>query len=66
MQDQKHLTTGWKNVACSDESRFKLQHSAGRVTICHKEHDSTDLISTVPAGHSGVIFLVHFGSLSNN
>ncbi len=42
----------WKNVACSDESRFLLRHSDGRVRIWHKEHESMDpscLVSTVQA-----------------
>ncbi len=40
----------WKNVAWSDESRFLLRHSDGRVRIWRKEHESMDpscLISTV-------------------
>ncbi len=32
----------WKNVAWSDESRFLLQHSDGRVRICRKVHESMD------------------------
>ncbi len=43
----------WKNVAWSDESRFLLRHSDGRVRIWHKEHESLDLfclVSTVQAG----------------
>ncbi len=32
----------WKNVAWSDESRFLLRHSDGRVKIWHKEHESMD------------------------
>ncbi len=32
----------WKNVAWSDESRFLLRHSDGRVRIWHKEHESMD------------------------
>ncbi len=42
----------WKNVAWSDESRFLLQHSDGRVKIWHKEHENMDpscLVSTVQA-----------------
>ncbi len=39
-----------KNVDWSDESRFMLQHSDGRVRIWRKEH----------------VFLAHFGSLSTN
>ncbi len=31
-----------KNVAWSDESRFLLQHSDGRVRIWRKEHESMD------------------------
>ncbi len=33
----------WKNVAWSDESRFLLWHSDGRVRIWCKEHESMDL-----------------------
>ncbi len=43
----------WKNVAWSDESRFLLWHSDGRVRIWRKEHESIDpscLVSTVQAG----------------
>ncbi len=32
----------WKNVAWSDESRFLLRHSVGRVRIWHKEHERMD------------------------
>ncbi len=64
----------WKNVAWSDESRFLLQHSDGRVRIWCKEHESMDpscLVSTVQAGGGGGgsvgdIFLAHFGPLSTN
>ncbi len=48
----------WKNVAWSDESRFLLRHSDGRVRIWRKEHESMDpscLVSTVQAGGGGVI-----------
>ncbi len=48
----------WENVAWSDESRFLLQHSDGRVRIYHKEHESMDpscLISTVQAGGGSVM-----------
>ncbi len=48
----------WKNVAWSDESRFLLQHSDGRVRSWRKEHESMDpscLVSTVQAGCGGVI-----------
>ncbi len=40
----------WKNVAWSDESRFLLRHSDGRVRIWRKDHESMDpscLVSTV-------------------
>ncbi len=43
----------WKNVAWSDESRFLLRHSDGRVRIWYKEHESMDascLVSMVQAG----------------
>ncbi len=48
----------WKNVAWSDESRFMLRHSDGRVRIWHKEHESMDpscLVSTVQAAGGGVM-----------
>ncbi len=48
----------WKNVAWSDESRFLLWHSDGRVRICHIEHESMDpscFVSTVQAGGCGVM-----------
>ncbi len=48
----------WKNVAWSDESRFLLRHSDGRVRIWRKEHESMDpscLVSTVQAGGGGLI-----------
>ncbi len=51
----------WKNVAWSDESRFLLRHSDGRVRILHG--------SIHPSGWwwwcngVGAIFLAHFGSL---
>ncbi len=48
----------WKNVAWSDESRFLLRHSDGRVGIWHKEHESMDplcLVSMVQAGGGGVM-----------
>ncbi len=47
-----------KNVAWSDESRFLLWHSDGRVRIWRKEHESMDpscLVSTVQAGGGGVM-----------
>ncbi len=48
----------WKNVAWSNESRFLLQHSDGRVRIWHKEHESMDpscIVSTVQAAGGGVM-----------
>ncbi len=53
---QKWTIEDWKNVAWSDESRFLLQHSDGRVRIWRKEHESMDpscLVSTVQAGGGG-------------
>ncbi len=46
----------WKNIAWSDESRFLLQHSDGRIRIWCKEHESMDpscLVSTVQAAGGG-------------
>jgi len=43
----------WKNVAWSDESRFLLRHSDGRVRIWHKQNEDMDpscLVTTVQAG----------------
>ncbi len=48
----------WKNVAWSDESRFLLRHSDGRVRIWCKEHESMDpscFVSTVQAAGGGVM-----------
>ncbi len=48
----------WKNVAWSDEFRFLLRHSDGRVNIWCKEHESMDpscLVSTVQAAGGGVM-----------
>ncbi len=48
----------WKNVAWSDESRFLLRHSDGRVRIWCKEQESMDpscLVSTVQAAGGGVM-----------
>ncbi len=45
-----------KNIVWSDESRFLLQHSDGRVRIWRKEHKSMDpscLVSMVQAGGGG-------------
>ncbi len=60
-------TEDWKNVAWSDESRFLLQHSDGRVIIWLKEHKSMDpscLVSTVQAAGGGVmVWGMFFGTL---
>ncbi len=60
----------WKNIAWTDESRFLLQHSDGRVRIWRKEHGS---ILPCLNGSDwwrcngvGDIFLAHFGPLSTN
>ncbi len=48
----------WKNVAWSDESRFLLQHSDGRVRIWRKGHQSMDpscLVSMVRTAGGGVM-----------
>ncbi len=53
----------WKNVAWSDESRFLLRHSDGRVRIWHKEHESMDpscLVSMVQAAAGGVMVWGYF------
>ncbi len=50
---QNYTIKDWENVAWSDESRFLLRHSDGRVRIWHKEHESMDpscLVSMVQAG----------------
>ena len=55
---QKWTIEDWKNVAWSDESRFQLQHSDGRVRIWRKQHKSmypSCLVSTVQAGGGGVM-----------
>ncbi len=70
-EDHQNCTMeDWKNVAWSDESRFLLRHSDGRVRIWHKENESMDpscLVSTVQAGGGvGDIFLAHFVPLSTN
>ncbi len=50
----------WKNVVWSDESRFLLRHSDGRVRIWRREHESMDpscLVSTVQAGCGGGVMV---------
>ncbi len=60
---QNWTIENWKNVAWSDESRFVLRHSDGRVRIWCKEHESMDpscLVSTVQAGGGGVMCRGYF------
>ncbi len=63
-QDHQNWTIeDWKNVAWSDESRFLLWHSDGRVRIWCKEHESMDLsflVSTVQAAGGGVMVSGYF------
>ncbi len=50
----------WKNVTCSDESRFLLRYSDDRVRIWRKEHESIDpscLVSTVQAAGGGGVMV---------
>ncbi len=50
----------WKNVAWSDESRFLLRHSDGRVRIWRKEHESMDpscLVWMVQVGGGGGVLV---------
>ncbi len=56
----------WKNVAWSDESRFLLRHSDGRVRICRKEHCINGSGWCWWWNGVGDIFLAHFGLLSTN
>ncbi len=52
----------WKNIAWSDESRFLLRHSDGRVRICRKEHENMDpscLVSTVQAGDGVMVWGIY-------
>ncbi len=60
-QDHQNWTIeDWKNVVWSDESRFLLQHSDGRVRISHKEHESMDpscLVSMVQAAGGGGVMV---------
>ncbi len=56
----------WKNVAWSDESRFLLRHSDGRVRILRKEHESMIHPSWWWCNGVGAILLAHFGPLSTN
>ncbi len=56
----------WKSVAWSDESRFLLQHSDGRVRNWRKKHESMDpscLVSTVQAGGGVMVWGIFLGTL---
>ena len=55
---QNWTVEDWKNVAWSDESRFLLRHSDGRVRIWRKQNENMDpscLVTTVQAGGGGVM-----------
>ncbi len=59
MTHQHWTIEDWKNVAWSDESRFLLRHSDGRVRIWRKEHESMPsscLVSTVQAGGGAMVW----------
>ncbi len=58
-QAHQNWKIDFENVTWSDESRFLLRHSDGRVRIWRKEHESMDpssLVSMVQAG--GCCFMV--------
>ncbi len=60
-QDHQNQTIeDWKNVAWSDESRFLLRHSDGRVRIWHKEYKSMDSSCLVPTVQGGVMVWGYF------
>ncbi len=63
-QDHQNWTIkDWKNVTWSDESRFLLRHSDGRVRIWRKEHKSMDtswLVSTVQAGGGVMVWGIFY------
>uniref|UniRef100_A0A3B3QF02 Transposase Tc1-like domain-containing protein n=1 Tax=Paramormyrops kingsleyae TaxID=1676925 RepID=A0A3B3QF02_9TELE len=55
---QNWTVEDWKNVAWSDESRFLLRHSNGRVSIWRKQNENMDpscLVTTLQAGGGGVM-----------
>ncbi len=58
-QDHQNWTIeDWKHFALSDESRYLLRHSDGRVRIWRKKHESMDpscLVSMVQAAGGGVM-----------
>jgi len=54
---QNWTVEDWKNVAWSDESRFLMRHSDGRVSIWHKPNENMDpscLVTTVQAAGGGI------------
>ncbi len=66
---QNWTVEDWKNVAWSDESRFLLRQSDGRVRIWRKEHESMDpsyLFSTVPAGGVMVWWIFSWHTLAKS
>jgi len=55
---QNWTVEDWKNVAWSDESRFLLRLSDGRVRIWRKQNENMEpscLVTTVQAGGGGVM-----------
>ncbi len=71
LQTQAHQNwtiENWKNVAWSDESRFLMRHSDGRVRIWRKGHASILPCLNGSGWCNGVgdIFLAYFGPLSTN
>jgi len=61
------------NISLTDESRFLLRHSEGRVRIWRKQNENMDpscLVKTVQAAGGltvwGMFFLAHFRPLSAN
>ncbi len=63
MTHQNWTIEDWKNVAWSDESRFLLRHSDGRVRIWRKERESMDpscLVSTVQAGGGVMVWGIFY------
>jgi len=52
---QNWTVEDWKNVTWSDESRFLLRNSDGRVRIWRKQHENMDPSGTVKAGGGGVM-----------
>ncbi|ROL45641.1 B-cell scaffold protein with ankyrin repeats [Anabarilius grahami] len=56
---QNWTVEDWKNVAWSDESRFLLRHSDGRVRIWRKQNENMDpscLVTTVQADNLQVAY----------